>query len=610
MNRFIRIYGLLAFVVVTVALASVYFLLADWLLKRTVEKAGTRAAGAKVELKDADLTLIPLGITLTGLEVTDRDATMRNLIEVDRIAFLMDGGMALRRKVIVKEMAVEGIAFGTPRSYSGELPARIKREKKKEAEEAKAPPSGPPMFSLNVPDIDDVLKKEQLETLRLAKELEADIKGTHDQWQKRIAELPDADDIRNYETRIKSALEGNKTPAEIARNVTELKAVRDEIDRDIKSIRTASRDLNTELRSVEQKLNELRDAPRKDVDRLVRKYSLTPEGLGNMSTYFFGGRIQDYVMKARKYYALAAPYIKQYRERKPEKPKHERGTGVDVRFTEFNPRPDFLIERTAAAATMSYGDIEGEVTDITTEQGITGKPTDFRFEGSKLKGLDSLALTGSIDHRRPGASRDSFNITAAGLDVDRVKLSSSGDFPVMLRRAKLDIISDGVLSDGAIDATIRAGFSSVRLQAGGKDDSAIARTISSALEGVRNFSLNARITGDPESPKIDISSDLDGVLRGAADRAVRDQANQFRRDLERKVRARTGARIREIESSAGSLSNLQGRLQNSENGLNAALNEAKKEPAKLIQPPVKTPSPLREPLTDPGKSLDELKKLF
>jgi uncharacterized protein (TIGR03545 family) len=608
MKRFVRIYGLVAFVVVTAAIACVYFFLADWLLKRTVEKAGTRAAGARVELKDADLTLLPLGITLTGLEVTDRDATMRNLIQINRIAFLMDGGMALRRKVIIKEMAVEGIAFGTPRTYSGALPKKVRREK--DAEEEKAPPSGPPMFSLDVPDIDDILKKEELNTLKVARELETDIKGKRDEWEKRISNLPDADDIKKYEARSKRALEGKKTPSDIAKSVVELKAVRDEIDRDIKNIKTASRDLNAELSAVELKLKELKNAPQKDVDRLARKYSLTPEGLGNMSAYFFGDRIQKYVRQARKYHQMAAPYIKEYRERKPEKPKHPRGKGIDVRFREYNPRPDFLIERTAATATLSYGDIEGVITDITTEQGITGRPTDFKFEGTKLKGLDSLTLTGSLDHRKPEAARDSFNITASGLDVDRVKLSSSPDFPVRLSRAELDIETDGVLSDGMIDATIRAGFSSVRMDAGKNGSGVIAKTIASALEGVREFSLSARVTGNPESPKIDISSDLDDVLRQAADRAVRDQANQFRRDLEKEVRAKTGARIRELESSTGSLSNLRGRLQNSEKGLNAALDETKKEPVKLIQPPVKTPSPLKEPLKDPAKSLDKLKKLF
>jgi uncharacterized protein (TIGR03545 family) len=604
MKRFVRIYGLLAFLVVTAFFALSYYFLADWLLKRAVEEAGARAAGARVELKEADLTLLPLGITLTGLEVTDRDATMRNLIQINRIAFLMDSDMALRRKFIVREMAVEGIAFGTPRSYSGALPKKVKREKEKEAEE----PSGPPMFSLDVPDINEVLRREKLNTLKLAGELETDIKGKKDQWAKRIAELPDADDLRNYEARTKSALEGKKTPADIARSVAELKAVRDEINRDIKNIQTASRDLNAELKAVEIKLNELKNAPKADIDRLARKYSLTPEGLGNMSAYFFGDRIQKYVRQARKYHGMAAPYIKHRKEREAEKPKHPRGKGIDVRFRESDPMPEFLIKRTAATATLSYGDIEGEITDITNGQDVTGRPTDFGFSGTKLKGMDSLTLSGSLDHRRPEATRDSFNITASGLDVDRVALSSSPDFPVKLSRAKLDIKTDGVLSDGKMDATIKARFSSVRMEAdrmgrGG----AISRTIASALEGVREFSLSARITGDPESPKVDISSDLDDVLRRAAQRAVRDQANQFKKNLGREVRALTDSRIRELNSSAGSLGDLRSQLQNSEKRLKGTLDEAKKEPAKLIQPPpVKIPAPLK----DPGKALDELKKLF
>jgi uncharacterized protein (TIGR03545 family) len=604
MKRFIRIYGLVAFVVVTAVLACSYYFLADSLLKCAVEEAGTRAAGAKVELKEADLTLMPLGITLTGLEVTDKDTPMTNLIEVDRIAFLMEGGMALRKKLIVKDMAVEGIAFGTERSHSGALPVEAKKEKKKDTEEASEAPGGMSMFSLDVPDIDEVLNREELNTLKLAGELETDIKGKQDQWAKRIAELPDAEDLKKYEARIKSELEGKKKPAEIAKAVTELKKIRDEINRDIKSVQTASNDLEAEVKAVELKVNELKRAPQDDVNRLAKKYSLTPEGLGNMSTYFFGDRIQKYVRQARKYHGMATPYIEEYKKRKPDKPKHVRGKGIDVRFKEYNPRPDFLIERTAATATLSYGDIEGEIKDITTEQNITGKPTDFELSGTKLEGMDSLKLSGSLDHRKPEAGRDSFNITANGLGVDGVELSSSKDFPVKLSKAKLNVKTDGVLSGGKIDATIKARFSSVRMQAGKKGSGgAISKTIASSLESVRKFSLTARVTGDPESPKIDISSDLDKILKQAAQKAVRDQANLFKKDLEKKVRALTGGKIKELDSSAGSLGGLRNQLKDSEKRLKGTLEEAKKEPKKLI----KTPS-----LKKPGKALDKIKikKLF
>ena len=120
-GRWIRWPGVIAFAVITALLAAVWWLLVDGLIECAIERAGTQAVGAKVELAAADLTLFPLGLTLNGLEVTDPDAPMTNAVEVQRISFLMDGLNLLRRKVLVNEMTVDGVRFGTPRKTSGAI---------------------------------------------------------------------------------------------------------------------------------------------------------------------------------------------------------------------------------------------------------------------------------------------------------------------------------------------------------------------------------------------------------------------------------------------------------------------------------------------------------
>ena len=102
MKKWIRWQGLVGFVSVILIIAIFWFFLLDMLVRRGIEAAGTRLAGAKVELAQADVSLFPLGMTLAGLRVTDKEAPMTNAVEVSRISFTVDGLNILRRKVIIE----------------------------------------------------------------------------------------------------------------------------------------------------------------------------------------------------------------------------------------------------------------------------------------------------------------------------------------------------------------------------------------------------------------------------------------------------------------------------------------------------------------------------
>src|SRR5574341_2032200 len=117
----IRWPGLIAFVVVVGIGLAIWFLVIDGLVKRGIEAAGSKLVGAKVELDTADVSLIPLGIELRRLQVANPDAPMRNAVEFRRIAFGMEALQLLRRKVIIDEMAIEGMRFNTPRVTSGAI---------------------------------------------------------------------------------------------------------------------------------------------------------------------------------------------------------------------------------------------------------------------------------------------------------------------------------------------------------------------------------------------------------------------------------------------------------------------------------------------------------
>ena len=431
-------------------------------------------------------------------------------------------------------------------------------------------------------------------TLRLASELEQEISSSRNKWESRHRELPDKKALKSYETRIKKATKGSVSARNIKKRAKKLKAISDDMDQDMDNVKKAADGLKKDIHELKKKLKRLKAAPGEDVDRLANKYSLTPEGLGNLSRHFFGGKILAWVEMARSYYEKAEPHIEQYQRRQAEKPEHERGKGINVRFKEHDPKPDFLIERTAALVRLSYGNVGGEIRHITNAQHITGIPTTFGFESDALTGMDSMTFTGTLDHRNPGKGRDDFQFKATGLGISNTVLSSSGSFPVSMESADMDINVDTVISGGKVASMIKAEFSSVTISAGGTDSGMIADTLASALEGVTEFSLTAKLTGTLGTPEMELSSDLDEVLRNAAGRAVKQQAREFRKKLEAEVRARTGADLSRIENQIGSLDELQKSMDQIKQSLSKSMKDATKGQA--------------DSLKDSAK--DKLKKLF
>ena len=83
MMKWIRWSGLAGFVVVVGLIAALWLLAIGPLMKMAVEKYGSEAVGAQVNVEEISLGFSPLSLTITGVQVADKDAPMENLVSFD-----------------------------------------------------------------------------------------------------------------------------------------------------------------------------------------------------------------------------------------------------------------------------------------------------------------------------------------------------------------------------------------------------------------------------------------------------------------------------------------------------------------------------------------------
>ena len=546
--------GLLALAIVVVILVLIWVFVVDALVRHVIEKEGTQAVGARVDLAAADLSIFPLGLTLTGLAVTNPDAPMRNAVEVRNMKMDLDPGYLIRRKVIINEVLVEGLTFDTARKASGAVPGLTKEPAEPEA------CANFKMPSLAQLDIKAILAKEPLESMTLVKGLDDKLKAEKVRWEKELDRLADEKTIAAYRTRIDKLKGSGGSLGAILGAAGDVQQLQADIQKDLKLLKDAQKTFTTEYKSYQRQVSDLAQAPGKDIKRLMNKYSLTPDGLNNLSQLIFGQQICGWAQTALQWYEKIQPHIGKGNEDadKSSQPKQPVPEKVPP-----GTMPDFLIRSLKVDAELAAGKLTGKAENITPDQAILGKPTTFAFLGRELKQIASLNLIGTANFIQPDKPKSDARLTVKGLGLKNLALIKEGALPLTLAGATGNLELNLKTVGDALDALLKANFDTAKFTTGaGGQSTAMAEAIQSALAGVNGFSLNADVAGTLAAYTVKITSDLDRILKSAVGGLVQKEAAKFQAALEQQISAKLQDPLQQTQGSLAGLDGIQAELAN------------------------------------------------
>lgn len=580
MKMWIRWQGLAVFLGVVIIFSLFWFLLIDGLVERMIEKSGTRAVGAKVELDKADLSLLPAGLKLIRLQITDPDKPMTNAVEIAQINLSLETLNLLRRKIIIEEMTVDGIRMNAPRKRSGAVvsrpsappPASRQAPKKGLCGEIELP-------TFRMPDVSEVLKREKLQSLELVESLQKDIQNTQKKWQKQLQELPDKAKFDEYRSRIQQLKSKRKAGlGGLLSGAGDVANLKGDLETDLNRLKRAQQGFNRKMTSLKVQVDQATKAPLKDVERLKKKYSISPQGLTNLSRLLLGYQLCGWMEKSIAWYERMKPVLERVKKKEKghEAVKPMRGKGVNIRFKEHAPLPDFLIRKAKARLQLQDDDLKGKIENITPDQDILGIPLTFRFSGENMKRLDAITIDGSLDHIIPSRSKDKVNFNVEGYEVRDMSLSDKSEWPVTLKTAVADLDIRALLRGENISANLIAGLKSVRLSAGSHEaDSPLAQAMASALSNISQFTVNADLNGTLEDYDIQVTSDLDRVLKSASSKVVQEQAAALEKELKKAISAKVGGPLEQTKGRLSALDAIGNELSNRLNLGNGLLSGLK-----------------------------------
>lgn len=442
----IKLIPLVAVVSVIVVMVSAVLVFKDPLIKKGLQSAMQLMFGAKVDIAYLHLGILDSNFTIKGLEVANRNDTMKNLFEIGNLTVDFDLIELLKKRFVSDEMSVTDVRVNTDRKTDGALPEKSKGNPNPRLEKVKSQVTefGSAKIEVLKNSITDIFSEYNPETIlsnfysklstpELVEEIEKEMNLLISSWQTVPGELKtsvnkviadgqavidfDWNSIKSDPTQIRTILATLKS---VTDNTTSLykesEKTMNMLQRDVKQVQTMTNNVQKAITSDFNLIS-------KEVNKIT-SFSIKDDGM-NMLTASFEKIIADLFGKYYPVFQEAMGYVqdlsaksaeKKALEAEKERTAIQRYAGRTIEYRKDNI-PTFLIKKMHGSGADGNFSLSLDVTDISSDMTKWGKPA--AISGMVGHGQMSDSFSGTLDLRdnRPGDLVE-LNYNGVGYTVD------------------------------------------------------------------------------------------------------------------------------------------------------------------------------------------------
>lgn len=519
--------GLIAFaVVLTLIIVIGVFFLDNW-VKSGLEAGGTRVHGAEVNVASVDLSLSPLGFEISGVQVTDKENPERNLFELGTARLAMDLPKLFLGKISIDDLTVSGMSSGTERNQPGRIvPVDTSDDGPGVAQRARDAAAGrAESVSAALPEPAEAVNQALTQTRAATDQASTTFESARSEVGSALNNLPDDASIAQYDARIEALRGRSLNSLDAIRSTrTDLEELQRQALEDQLSVAAARQAANSAVSESREALEAALEAPAEDWAALREAYPLNQASAVRAGRLLLGDAIFDRYDQARKYYTQAAPWLRRLApsggEQEAEGPA--RLDGRYVRFDTPNPTPNFLLRQGLISFETDGWPWSLTMSQVTGQQRLTGEPVTLQLMRGE-EGDEAMRIDAVLDRRQP-TTIDSFEVIGRDLAFSPRSLDLGG-VNVDWAPGTVDMGGEVTVTGDQVDGRIELTFSGSVFEAEG--DGQIAATLGEALEGITEFDIGIRVTGDVSAPELALTSDLDNQIQSALSAALRAEYNRW-----------------------------------------------------------------------------------
>jgi uncharacterized protein (TIGR03545 family) len=526
MRKKFVLYVLIPLIIVGVV---VYFFIDRW-IEAGLEYAGETAVGAVVEIDNLRLTLSPVGIGFSRLQVADPNDPWKNIFETGKVQCALNFGQLLRGKYIIETAEVNDVIVGTKRTTDGSLPESRRPQKKttpadngiKFADLAESAfknhvvehPLLDPSLLKSGFNVDSLLKVVNLRSLSYIDSLKTQATAVTAQWP---SALNDMDNAKRRLAAIDSSVRTiNPSALKDVASITSAISTVDQATKGIKEIvgtvdaRQAS--IKSDIGRMASSVGNIDDVVKEDYRKLLTLAKLPDLNAMGLAEALLGRQLIAKVKQYLTYVDMARAKMAEYKSQ-PEVEKTPRMKGQDIHFPVDRAYPKFWLKNlvisggTDRTQDTSYLYAKGQVNNITNDQRATHVPLTAKLSGTE-GGTISAGLAASID-RRQDVPMDEYTANIAGLRLQNIAIGSESFLKGNISGAQLAAEVNLRIPGDRFDGTANLHFRNVGFTYASDPSNVGERLAREVLNGVNGFEVNLRGWKTDTGFDVALATDLD-----------------------------------------------------------------------------------------------------
>jgi uncharacterized protein (TIGR03545 family) len=561
----IRFEAVIPALILTLLVGAYFKVFFDGHVRRLIEYVGTQVNGAEVNVGVLNSSFINASLEIGNIQVTDKNKPERNIVQVGSIKFKMLWDALLRAKVVIDEASINNIQALTARKRPGYVvPPSPPSEGKSVVEKAQDQVLAQTRKQFNQNFLGDVAAilggvdpKEQLKNLQgelksdaRIKALEKELAEKKVKWEAQIKALPQTQELKAFETRVKALKFDVNKPAELAASLKEADKIIKDADAKVKLVEQTSKDVNGDLANYTKAYKDLEKMVQEDIKDLQTRLKLPKIDSKEFSQQLFMTMIESKLVSVQKYIQVARKYMppKKTAAEKAEKQAEaivprRRGEGKNYPFPITTGYPLFWLKHAGISSELGSselsGDIKGDIRHLTTDQAFINKPTEIQLAGNFPKqqvfGVDALI---TIDHRTDQPS-EALRMKVAKFPTGTYQLSDSKDVRLAINDSvgSSQLVAAYVNQEITID--IQNQFNGVKYDLEAKNKT-VKEIIGAILTDIPMIDLNAKVRGSFDDFSLNINSNLGEELAKGFQKQLQAKLGEAQAQLKAMVDQRIG----------------------------------------------------------------------
>jgi uncharacterized protein (TIGR03545 family) len=549
--KVIRLWGVIAFLVVTLLITLVWYFIAPNLIASSIEQSGSEALGAKVEIDSIDLALFPLTVKINRLQAADPDQPMNNLFEIKQINFGIDSNALLWKKVLIDELTLDGIQMNTERSSNGAL------EGGRASEKLISQISSIEIPEMTEDNIQTLINKADLITVKRIKRLNENKEHLKTYWSKALDQQAlnlRLKTIENEFNRLTKRSKENKF--NLIKDRKKWKALKKSVDKERKTISQLNKKLKTDKDGLKQQIIDVKNGPEDDLNAIMKNVGLD-NGIAGMSDKFLGPQFTPWITKALE---MTNGLNSQTSSSGEKTSVYSTSQGQLVQFKDEQIFPDVLIKKLNLSGKDKAIEVSGLGSNIGYFPWLIGQPSEININLAHInpasishtnkdnlnKNLASANLSVTSHWKTEKDMLTNINSTFSQWPINNLKLMQTEQGSWMINSGQLDSKLTGQLTLENINLTLSLKLNNPTVQSP-ENLSGWKSALAKSLNQQKQLNIDVIVTGTLDKPIIKVKSSIEKLFTHAIGEKIKQQASKLK-----------GQFSKEISNKVGDLSFLDG----------------------------------------------------